>query len=58
MDAAVHAKFNPELVIFGQRRAAKLENCIMLLERQYIMKMKLYDEALPAYGLGKSTTAA
>ena len=41
---------NPELVIFGQRTAGKLENYLILIAKQYVMNRKLCGETLSTYG--------
>ena len=35
---------SPELVIFGQRRAGKLANYLILIAKQYVMNKELYGE--------------
>ena len=43
-------RLSPELVIFGQRRAGKLANYLLLIARQYVMNKKLYGEPLSTFG--------
>ena len=43
-------RLNPELIIFGKRRAGKLVNYIILLAKQYIVNRKLNGEPLSTSG--------
>ena len=44
-------RLNNELVIFGQKRAGKLPNYIILIAKQYVMNRKLHGEPLSSNGL-------